>query len=89
MKVWRPKDFHKQNFFCCIQEKPLFLKFHGEVVLLLYYYGLFNREVVVWRISDIPNSELCVNTLLDLSSKYDLNKCIIPSDAGASYVNNS
>ena len=50
---------------------------------------LFNREVVAWRISDSPNGKLCVNTLLDLSSKYDLNKSIIHSDAGTSYVNNS
>jgi len=50
---------------------------------------LFNREVVAWRISDNPNSELCVTALLDLSSKDDLNDCIIHSDAGTCYVNNS
>jgi len=94
MKVGKPKDLLKQNFFCGTPRKRFVVDITYLYCLEKMYYlntimDLFNREIVAWRISDSPNGELCVNTLLDLSSKYDLDRCIIHSDAGTSYVNNS
>lgn len=82
MKVGKPKDLLKQNFFCGTPRKRFVVDITYLYCLEKMYYlntimDLFNREIVAWRISDSPNGELCVNTLLDLSSKYDLDRCII------------
>ena len=48
---------------------------------------LFNREFVAWKISEHPDSQLCIDTLLELSEHCNLKGSIIHSDGGSSYDN--
>ncbi len=92
MKLNKPKDLLKRNFFSGIPRKV-----YVEDITYLYCFermhylntimDLFNKEIVVWKISTSPDSILCTETVRELSFRYDLTGCIIHTDGGTSYVN--
>ena len=49
---------------------------------------LFNKEPVAWNISDTQDRYLSINTIKQLTAKFDLEGSIIHSDRGVHYTNN-
>lgn len=92
LKANRPKDLLKRNFFCGTPRNHFVVDITYLFGLEKMYYlntivDLFNREIVAWKISEHPDSQLCVDTLVELSEQCNLQGSIIHSDGGTSYDN--
>lgn len=82
LKANNPKDLLKRNFFCGTPRNHFVVDFTYLFGLEKMYYlntivDLFNREIVAWKISEHTDSQLCIDTLLELSEKCNLQGSII------------
>ena len=57
-----------------------------QVLYLNSILDLFNREVVAWSISEHPDSELCIHTVVLLAEECNLCGAIVHSDRGSGYL---
>jgi transposase InsO family protein len=58
-----------------------------KMTYLCTVIDLFNNEPVAWKVSDCQDKSLSIDTIKQLSGKYDLNGSIIHSDQGVHYTN--
>jgi transposase InsO family protein len=86
-----PENLLKGRFFSCIPGKIFvtditYLFCLEQVLYLNSIVDLFNREVAAWSISDHPDTQLCIETLMILGRTCELQGAIIHSDRGSGYV---
>lgn len=58
-----------------------------KMTYLCTVIDLFNNEPVAWKVSDCQDKNLSIDTIKQLSGKYDLNGSIIHSDQGVHFTN--
>lgn len=88
----RPRDLIERNFFALAPLQRLlvditYLTGKDKTVYLNTIEDLYNGEILAWEIQDSPNSQLCMNTVMQLvNDGIDLHDVIIHSDLGSSYM---
>lgn len=86
-----PENLLKGRFFSCRPGKIFvtditYLFCLEQVLYLNSIVDLFNREVVAWLISEHPDAQLCIDTLVLLRTTHDLQGAIVHSDRGSGYI---
>lgn len=56
-----------------------------KMIYLCTIIDLFNNEPVIWTVKDSQDKTLTIETIKELSSKYNLEGCMIHSDQGVHY----
>lgn len=88
-----PPDMLQRQFFAIVPgvklvEDITYLPVVGGNLYLNTIEDLFNGEILAWEISNHPNTQLCVDSILKLADRLN-NKTkgiIVHSDAGSTYV---
>jgi len=88
-----PPDLLQRQFFSIVPgvkfvEDITYLPVVGGNLYLNTIEDLFNGEALAWEISDHPNTQLCVDSILKLADRLGNNTkgIIVHSDAGSTYI---
>ena len=85
-----PKNILNQNFVSELPYKKLvtdisYFKIKGGWLFLSVVLDLYNNQILAYKVSRHPDTELVLETFNELFERYDVQRAIIHSDQGSTY----